>query len=110
MSSIDENEKVKIIIKHDYFDEEEKEKKKGLEEKIEELEKKNKHLIVENERLNKTLTEMFKMMNEWLKIGPIGDFQSNSEKIKQKIVSLFYRELRMKHVLPFSQYILQSLK
>jgi hypothetical protein len=66
-------------------------------------------LKIENDKLATKLSDMFKMMNELLKIKP-NELELNHDQIKNKITSLLYREIRMKHVLPFSHFILQNLK
>ncbi len=114
---------------------EELDKGSVLTNRVIELEKQNNHLIKENENLHSKITELFKMMNELLKIQPKNkycckeagenqntildgvciycgikqsstyDFNSNYEEIKNKITMMFYREIRMKHVLPFSRFV-----
>ena len=74
--------------------------------RIMELEKENKELKKQNDELNNKIIELFKMMNELLKIKPKNDdFNSNYEDIKNKITTMFYREIRLKHVLPFSRFV-----
>ena len=74
--------------------------------KILELEKENNELKKENDELNNRITELFKMMNELLKIEPKNnDFSSNYQEIKNRITLMFYREIRLKHVLPFSRFV-----
>lgn len=74
-----------------------------------ELVKKNSNLKKENEELTSKISELFKMMNELLKIEPKNsndyNFASNYEEIKNKITLMFYREIRMKHILPFSKLV-----
>lgn len=120
------------IVKEQEFN---KEEILSLSKRIIELEKENNHLVKENNNLHSKITELFKMMNELLKIQPknkhcckessenqnnildnvciycgtkqssICDFNSNYEEIKNRITLMFYREIRMKHVLPFSRFV-----
>ena len=74
--------------------------------KIQELEKEKEELKKENEELNEKITQLFKMMNEILKIHPTNiNFDSNYDEIKNKITAMYYREIRLKNVLPFSRLV-----
>ncbi len=97
-----------IMIQSNYFDDCENKKENTLEKRIKELEEKNNKLEQENLKLQSKITELFRMLNGLLKINTDSssiDFQQNFEEIKKKLTSIFYRELRLKHVLPFSSYL-----
>ncbi len=83
-----------------------------LKDENEELKKNNYKLENENEHLTNRIKELFKMLNDLLKIQS-NDLDTNNEnyinehysEIKKKITTMFYREIRLKHVFPFTNYV-----
>jgi hypothetical protein len=110
---------VETIINNNYFDETDSvilskdeilKQNYLLLETNRELVEKNKILEKEKEKLERRTMELLKSLNELLKLGKDeGDLENLSDsiddEIKAKITSIMYRELRMKHLLPFSPFI-----
>jgi hypothetical protein len=71
------------------------------------LEKENKKLLNEKEKLEKTNLELLKTLNEILKLNKKDEEINNIDlnEIRNKITHLFYREIRQKHIMPFSPFI-----
>jgi hypothetical protein len=74
---------------------------------IMDLKFKNKELILKNDLLEKKTLELLKTLNEILKLGKTDSElkEFNTDNIKTKIMSILYRELRLKHIMPFSPFI-----
>jgi predicted RNase H-like nuclease (RuvC/YqgF family) len=74
---------------------------------ISELKQKNYELIQKNEHIESRLTEILRMLNELLKINNDSqvNLDRNIDELRLKITSILYREIRMKHIFPFSGFI-----
>lgn len=103
-----------FILNNDYFNESQKETIQNKNEEIimlrtenEKLKTKTANLEKKNDELEKKIFDLLKSLNELLKLNKSEEqlLDLDIDDINSKITSIIYRELRLKHILPFSPFI-----
>lgn len=100
-----------FVLNNDYFNESQQETIQNKNEEIimlrtenEKLKTKFATLEKKNDELEKKIIDLLKSLNELLKLNKTDEqlLDLNIDDINTKITSIMYRELRLKHLVPFS--------